>query len=172
MSSELKNHNEPWLTSERCSCRRRSFAAWTRSAHGVYQLKEDVLTTRGNVRVGLVRNTPFDEPRPPTGETEFIRRPLCRRSLIVGACEPLVVVVAILEQTRNDVRRERRAQQAYVTCAAATEAPKKALKEGRPYREHPRRWIVVRRSTFPYLFNFPVDQRETNTQRHTHTRNL
>ena len=160
MSSELKNHNEPWLTSERCSCRRRrSFVAWTRDAHGVYQLKEDVLTTRGNVRVGLVRNTPFDEPRPPAGETEFIRRPLCRRNFVVGACEPPVVGMAILEQTRNDVRRERRAQQAYVTCAAAasattTEAPKKALKEGRPYREHPRRWIVVRRSTFPYYYYF------------------
>ena len=38
----------------------------------MYQLKEDVLAACGNVRVDLVRKTPFDEPRAPRRETELV----------------------------------------------------------------------------------------------------
>ena len=111
----------------------------------MYQLKEDVFATRGNVRVGLVRQTPFfDEPRAPRGETEFVRRPLGRLVVVVvfGAC----VVVAIGEQTRDDVRRERRAQ---------VWARSEALEERRPDREQSSRRIVraLRRHTFPISYH-------------------
>ena len=117
----------------------------------MYQLKEDVLATRGDVRVRLVCDTPFDEPRTPRRETAFVRRPLSRLRL-VGACALLVLVLVLMicEQTRNDVRRERRAQ-----VCVTTGARNEALQEWRPYREQRGRRIVraaIRRCTFPISY--------------------
>ena len=106
----------------------------------MYQLKEGFLAARGNVRGGLVRERPLDEPRAPRGETELVRCPLVLFVVVVGAC-------ALSEQTRDDVRGERCAQ------GALMRAHSEALKKRRPYREEGRRWVVrvcfQQRRTFP-----------------------
>ena len=104
----------------------------------MYQLKEDVLAVCGNVRVDLVCQTPFDEPRAPRGETELVRRLLAVVVVVAGAC-------TLSKQTRDDVRGERRAQ------VSVLGSHNEALEERRPYRDDGRRGEVrpLERRTFP-----------------------